>query len=184
MLARLVVCLCRQQPQTLAGPVGNTVETAGRQADDNSVLTRSALEIIRAGIYQILHESKLFRCQLLQFFGYQKQVLVDHIAGLLLDTDTGVCCGCSFCSCGCHLSNIFQSLSAFGQIKKARMTSRSSLDTCACRWQGRCHSRSGNMIPNNKKRANKPLLYGRVVLLTSITNLTTCAIQKYSEMPV
>ena len=117
MLARLVVCLCRQQPQTLAGPVGNTVETADRQADDNSVLTRSALEIIRAGIYQILHESKLFRCQLLQFFGYQKQVLVDHIAGLLLDTDTGVCCGCSFCSCGCHLSNIIQSLSAFGQIK-------------------------------------------------------------------
>ncbi len=43
---------------------------------------------------------------------------VSACAGLLLDTDTGVCCGCSFCSCGCHLSNIFQSLSAFGQIKK------------------------------------------------------------------
>ena len=51
---------------------------------------------------------------------------VSACAGLLLDTDTGVCCGCSFCSCGCHLSNIFQSLTAFGQIKKARMTSWSS----------------------------------------------------------
>ena len=41
----------------------------------------------------------------------------------LLDTDTSVCRDNSFCSCGCHLSNIFQSLTAFGQIKKARMTS-------------------------------------------------------------
>ena len=92
--------------------------------------------------------------------------------------------------------NIFQSLSAFGQIKlhaqycaprswaKARahevfthhfrlprrgekmahlvfamlLHSKKSendipilLDTCACRWQGWCHSRSGNIIPVNKK---------------------------------